>query len=512
MDSDSELGAGEGRLLQGQLDEGIALAREGDHAGAREIFRRIIHSAPDNEDAWLWLAWIAESREQTLRYLREAEALLPDSTRITEAVRWAREQAGEPEPEPRETPVRPAPRMKKAMAVAKGTLSQVDRVAQAAQENATKAFEDLRERASTVHLPQEKGPRDILVSIISVIALAAIFTLVYLGVTSGRDTPQVVQALELPTPVANPTSTPTAKQRAQPLWTTVEIAWTRQDWDSVIQALERIRAIDPRDQEARQRLAEAHFSRGLACIDENDLTMAGISFDAAIRLDASSETLQEARDDLQFYQSGLDAYQQQDWTRCVDVLRSVYEDAPRFRDTQEMLARCYYNGGEELIQKDLLDEALSAFQTASALKPDWQDPKIKAVEVHNLIEPPRRIEVDLSDKMVTVYENNEPIRVFQACTGRPSAPTVPGRYKIQTKMDMAYASKWDLNMPNWLGIYDAGGSENGFHALPILSNGATLWRGSLGTGCSYGCIVLDTPDAVWLYEWADLGVVVFVRR
>ncbi|NLG48640.1 MAG: L,D-transpeptidase, partial [Chloroflexi bacterium] len=108
--------------------------------------------------------------------------------------------------------------------------------------------------------------------------------------------------------------------------------------------------------------------------------------------------------------------------------------------------------------------------------------------------------------------DHAPKYVFRICHGRPSAPTVPGRYQIQTKMPMAYGSQWDLDMPYWLGIYYAGGSENGFHALPILSNGQILWSGALGTRCSFGCIVLDTEDAKTLYDWAELGTVVIVTQ
>jgi lipoprotein-anchoring transpeptidase ErfK/SrfK len=76
---------------------------------------------------------------------------------------------------------------------------------------------------------------------------------------------------------------------------------------------------------------------------------------------------------------------------------------------------------------------------------------------------------------------------------------------------MAYASKWDINMPWWLGIYYAGGSENGFHGLPQLQDGRTIWADRLGHPCSYGCIVLDTEDAVYLYNWADIGTVAFIK-
>ena len=61
-------------------------------------------------------------------------------------------------------------------------------------------------------------------------------------------------------------------------------------------------------------------------------------------------------------------------------------------------------------------------------------------------------------------------------------------------------------MPYWLGIYWAGGSENGIHALPII-NGQTLWEGYLGSPISYGCVVLSAADAERLYNWAEVAVV-----
>jgi lipoprotein-anchoring transpeptidase ErfK/SrfK len=109
-------------------------------------------------------------------------------------------------------------------------------------------------------------------------------------------------------------------------------------------------------------------------------------------------------------------------------------------------------------------------------------------------------------------DNHQAIRRMIVCTGRANAPTLPGRYEVQTKLPQAYASKWDIYMPLWLGIYWAGGSENGIHALPLTRSGIVLWRERLGRPCSYGCIVVATEDQEWLYDWAELGTVVFIRR
>jgi tetratricopeptide (TPR) repeat protein len=78
-----------------QLEEGIALARRGEQDAARALLKHVIHNDPENEDAWLWLAWVAESREDSLRLLQEAEALLPDSERIRDAISWARQELGQ---------------------------------------------------------------------------------------------------------------------------------------------------------------------------------------------------------------------------------------------------------------------------------------------------------------------------------------------------------------------------------------------------------------------------------
>jgi lipoprotein-anchoring transpeptidase ErfK/SrfK len=118
--------------------------------------------------------------------------------------------------------------------------------------------------------------------------------------------------------------------------------------------------------------------------------------------------------------------------------------------------------------------------------------------------------VDLSEQHMYVYDGDTLVYSFVASTGMHNATKV-GTFAVQDKIPNAYGSTWDLWMPNWLGIYYAGGLENGIHALPILSNGATLWAGYLGTPISYGCIVLDTYDSQLLYDWADIGTPVRIQ-
>ncbi len=123
--------------------------------------------------------------------------------------------------------------------------------------------------------------------------------------------------------------------------------------------------------------------------------------------------------------------------------------------------------------------------------------------------PNKRLVVSIDQQRLWVYENGELLHEFVISTGIDRSPTQPGVFQVQTHEPNAYASVWDLWMPYFLGIYEAWpGFMNGFHGLPSRNGGQILWANSLGRRTSFGCIILDLPDAEWLYNWAEDGVVV----
>jgi lipoprotein-anchoring transpeptidase ErfK/SrfK len=122
----------------------------------------------------------------------------------------------------------------------------------------------------------------------------------------------------------------------------------------------------------------------------------------------------------------------------------------------------------------------------------------------------KSILVDISEQHMYVYQDGTLVYSFVASTGMGNSTRV-GTFHVQDKIPNAYGATWNIWMPNWLGIYYSGSLENGIHALPILSNGATLWAGYLGTPISFGCVVLDTYDAQQLYDWAEIGVPVTIQ-
>lgn len=128
--------------------------------------------------------------------------------------------------------------------------------------------------------------------------------------------------------------------------------------------------------------------------------------------------------------------------------------------------------------------------------------------------PNKRIIVDISDQRTRVYENGQLKWDWASSTGIASSPTWTGIYQILSHETNAYASNWNLYMPNFMGVYKpVPGSDftNGFHGFPTRGGGQLLWENSLGRRVTYGCILLSDVNVRQLYQWAEEGVIVEIR-
>ncbi len=127
----------------------------------------------------------------------------------------------------------------------------------------------------------------------------------------------------------------------------------------------------------------------------------------------------------------------------------------------------------------------------------------------------KRIVVDMSAQRTRVYENEQLIWDWPASTGINDSPTWPGVYQIISHVPNAYASRWNLYMPQFMGVYrpiPGADFTNGFHGFPTRGGGQILWENSLGRRVTYGCILLSNINAQTLYDWAEEGVVVEIIR
>ena len=116
----------------------------------------------------------------------------------------------------------------------------------------------------------------------------------------------------------------------------------------------------------------------------------------------------------------------------------------------------------------------------------------------------KRIVVQISEQRLYAYQGDTLMHDFVVSTGELHATRI-GSFSVLDKIPEAWSDPWSFWMPEWLGIYWAGNTENGIHALPVLPDGSVLWGDALGTPVSHGCVVLNPEDARSLYDWADIG-------
>lgn len=124
-----------------------------------------------------------------------------------------------------------------------------------------------------------------------------------------------------------------------------------------------------------------------------------------------------------------------------------------------------------------------------------------------------RFVADISSQHCWLYKGGVLIGDWRCSTGRRGAGTMPGTFKVQSKLSRAWASTWSFYMPYWLGIYWAGSMENGIHGLPYNpNNGRKTWAGMVGTPITFGCVMLDDVNAKKLWETAYIGMPVIITR
>ena len=483
----------QGARLKEWFQAGVTAARAGRLQQARSHLRRVTAHDPRNEEAWLWLASVADDPQETLACLAQALTINPKNQHAKAAIRWARAKLVEE---------------RKTLSFYPG-----DGVASPAA-------------ATTPSLPVPKQAASVskrvpfrwvggLLIVTLLLALVGLTLLTTVGVEAWR----MVSAV--PTPTINPTATPTQGERIAGLRTELDQAWQSEDWQRALEVLEQTQAVDPGHEGLQQGFFTAHLLQGLELVEVNQLDEAIVHFERALAIRPDDLTAQSQRQAAIGYLAGMKSYRQADWDQAVQGLTAVYNMDPHYKEVGPWLYSAHLNRGLAMQGQGQLTAAQGEYQRALEIMSDGEDAKIKLAEVTFLLTPPtptprpipnKRIEVDISEQHFYAYEGNTLVYSFVCSTGEPGRDTAPGNYRVLDKIPMAYASTWNLKMPYWLGIYWAGTLENGIHALPILPSGQKLWDGYLGQRVSYGCVILSTEAAKTIYDWAEIGTPVIIRR
>ncbi len=114
----------------------------------------------------------------------------------------------------------------------------------------------------------------------------------------------------------------------------------------------------------------------------------------------------------------------------------------------------------------------------------------------------RWIDVDLSHQRLVAYEGDTPVYWGTVSTGLPGTPTVTGQYRIYVKypaQTMSGPGYYLPDVPYVMYFYQG----YGIHG--------TYWHNNFGQPMSHGCVNTPTPDAQWLYNWAEVGTLVNIH-
>jgi lipoprotein-anchoring transpeptidase ErfK/SrfK len=332
---------------------------------------------------------------------------------------------------------------------------------------------------------------------------------------------------------------PSEEAQVAGLLAAAERAWVEGDFERVILALEEADKVQPNQPQVLERLFAAQGTLGIKLADEGKFEDSIAYLDAALRLRPDHASVKQARQMVEDYVDGQAALARSDLPAAISRLEKVYALDRDYHQVQSLLYQAHYQHGLALREADLLAQAKTEFLRAVEIAPTEPLGQKQLREVTDLLTPPtptltptptssptptatpiptatpapaKKIVVSISQQRLRAYENGVVKWNWVCSSGRYGSGTRLGEFAVQSKFPNAWGGTWSIWMPYWLGIYWAGGTENGIHALPINPDGSTLWAGYLGTPISFGCIVLDTWAAKLLFDWADIGTPVIIQQ
>ncbi len=91
--------------FEAMLHRGVSAARAGLRSVAASQLERAAEDLPDDPNVWLWLAWVANSPDNTIRCLERVLELSPGHATATAGLAWARALARDPLIEPVTAPI-----------------------------------------------------------------------------------------------------------------------------------------------------------------------------------------------------------------------------------------------------------------------------------------------------------------------------------------------------------------------------------------------------------------------
>jgi lipoprotein-anchoring transpeptidase ErfK/SrfK len=450
--------------VQPLLQNAAAALQRGDKRAARQWAQAAASLAPQSEEPWLLLAAVSEPRA-SVAYLKQALLLNPGSERALRGMRWAQSRLAKRQAETVELtkPVKPAESQPVPPLVLPAPALH-------------------RSRPNTVGLTQDGVPQ---VQVSAVESLQATQP-TRLQSTVKISTPRQINPKE-PAPVGDLSTKPSETKTDLPGQVSPAHPAVKAFWSRLAQALS-----------GRRLLLLPVIFLALLCLALAWAALpAGASF--AQSLMRSAAPTADHADGPSWSQAEI--------AKPAAPANVIAFASPVGASTASQLALSTVEGPTQTSTP--LPPTPTALPTDTAIPPGHQP--APAIVTPSAPGTGKYILISISQQHLYAYQDSALVGSFVASTGMNNS-TRAGVFQVLDKIPNAYGATWNIWMPNWLGIYYSGSLENGIHALPILSNGARLWAGYLGTPISFGCIVLGVEESQWLYNWADIGATVEIMR
>ncbi|HYN88338.1 MAG TPA: L,D-transpeptidase family protein, partial [Ardenticatenaceae bacterium] len=452
---------------------------------------RALQEAPEESIAWLWKAALAGTPDEALAAARQAASLAPDDPICQEALARLEEQVPPASP----TAVRTRKPVSQSIA---------------------DAFVRLRATIPRLMTPANRSNWLSLVALLAAMMMIAAALLVGADLLAGSWLPRAVAA-ELPAgqPVRDVETV--LLRRADELW-------QLEQRDMALTLLGEAYRLAPDDPEIARLLALRHAAQADLYLRAGEPDLARSHLKTAYGLQPDDSTIAANYHTLGTYIQGRDAYQRGELDKAIEYLTPLVSNDPGYLDARALLQgahvrkreaeRATQDGAWQILARANRAEPGKAARTALVPPTPFNLPGQQQL-------PPmlptlgamgnKHIVVSINAQRMYVYENDQLIWDWIASTGEYARPTVPGKYRIQSKIPRARSNVWSLWMPYWMGIYWAGSVENGIHGQVEFDSGGRLWEGLLGTQVTFGCVMVSDENAAILFDWAEIGTPVSIH-
>jgi tetratricopeptide (TPR) repeat protein len=435
--------------------------------------RRVVARQPVNQAAWLWLSALSPERAEAEAALAQARKINPTHPSLARADQWLAKRFSANPPTRLTHPEPPAPAP------------------------AETRQDDMWNRVG-------------LGLVIGALLIAVAVLFVGLGL-------QLNTVAKAARPVPEPTAAPNPLTAYAPI---LQLAQAGKNWSQVVAILEPLYQANPDAEDIKAQLTAAYAQKGLLLRHKGFIEEARPNFEKALKVWPANSLARQELELAVTYLDGVHQYQAGQWPAAIAALETIRRVDAAYINLNDLLYSATYNQGLAAQAAGDLTAARAAFDSALALRPDLPDPRRQLARLDFDQAPTtplhtplgtgqagkQLVVVGIAEQRMLVFDDMQPVFDFVVSTGEPGRDTAIGEFEILDKIDMAYASTWNLDMPYWMGIYWSGPLENGIHSLPIVKHtGYKLWDGYLGQRVSYGCVILGDEDAATLFEWAQIG-------